>query len=414
MINNQSSLNDQFNQRLVVDETTGRIGMMYYDTVNDPGRLKTDVLFQSSTDDGVTWSTPLMVTSGMTDETAPAADAGNQYGDYNGISGYNGTFFPSWTDRSISTQEQIWTNATATAPCTPPAAPVGLTAAGGQSRADLSWGAVSGVSEYHVYRATVTGGPYSQVGVSTTTTFSDLGLAAGTYFYVVRSFLGCESANSNEASATVTAPPADFSLSATPASVTVTAGSSAAYTVNITRTGGFTGAVTFSISGLPAGAAGTYNPNPSSGASSALTITTSTTTPVGTYVFTVTGTSGTLTRTTTATLVVQPAPAGNFTLAITPASVTVQSNGGTATYTVNITRTNFTTAVTFSITGLPAGVTASFSPNPATANSSTLTLTVAASAPAGSFVFTVTGTGGGLTRTATATLVKSTQCNGNC
>ena len=33
MINNQASLNDQFNQWMVVDETTGALGIMYYDSV---------------------------------------------------------------------------------------------------------------------------------------------------------------------------------------------------------------------------------------------------------------------------------------------------------------------------------------------------------------------------------------------
>src|SRR5436853_5160043 len=45
----------------------------------------------------------------------------------------------------------------------------------------------------------------------------------------------------------------DFSLSATPASRTVTQGGSTTYTVNISRLGGFTGGVTLSVSGLPAG-----------------------------------------------------------------------------------------------------------------------------------------------------------------
>ncbi len=106
---------------------------------------------------------------------------------------------------------------------------------------------------------------------------------------------------------TVTTP--DFSLSTTPSSATVTAGSPASYTENITATGGFTGSVSLSVSGLPAGASGTFNPNPASGASSALTVTTSSTTPAGSYVFTVTGTSTSpaLTHTSTATLVVQSA-----------------------------------------------------------------------------------------------------------
>jgi subtilisin family serine protease len=97
----------------------------------------------------------------------------------------------------------------------------------------------------------------------------------------------------------------DFSLSATPSSQSVVAGSTTApYTVNITRTGGFTGAVTLSASGLPAGATPTFNPNPASGASSSLTIATAANTAPGTYPFTISGSSGSLTHTTPGTLVV--------------------------------------------------------------------------------------------------------------
>jgi hypothetical protein len=109
MINNQRSLNDQFNPRLAVDETTGRLVVVYYDTVGDSGRLKTDVWTQSSSDDGVTWSAPVKVTTAETDETAAGADSGNQYGDYIGLSGYAGIFFPSWTDRRSGGPEEIWT-----------------------------------------------------------------------------------------------------------------------------------------------------------------------------------------------------------------------------------------------------------------------------------------------------------------
>src|SRR5216683_1590952 len=134
--------------------------------------------------------------------------------------------------------------------------------------------------------------------------------------------------------------PPDFSLSTTPSSATVTAGSPASYTENITATGGFTGSVSLSISGLPAGANGTFNPNPATGASSALTITTSSTTPVGSYVFTVTGTSTSpaLTHTSTATLVVQSPPPPDFSLSTAPSSATVTA-GSPASYTENITAT---------------------------------------------------------------------------
>jgi len=109
MINNQASLNDQFNPWLAVDETTGRVSVMYYDTVNDSTRKKSDVYYQTSTDGAVTWSTPTKVTTAMTDETAASANLGNQYGDYNGMSGYNNIFLPSWTDRRNNAKEEIWT-----------------------------------------------------------------------------------------------------------------------------------------------------------------------------------------------------------------------------------------------------------------------------------------------------------------
>jgi subtilisin family serine protease len=211
-------------------------------------------------------------------------------------------------------------------------------------------------------------------------------------------------------------PPApDYSLSVSPASATVTQGASASYTVNIARTGGFTGAVSFTISGLPAGAAGSFSPNPSSINSSALTVTTSATTPTGSYVFTVTGTSGTLSHVATATLVVQPPAAPNFTLSATPTSRTI-NQGASTTYAITITRSGgFTGSVTFSVSGLGTGQTGTYSPNPATANTSTLTVTTTATAATGSRVLTITGTSGTLSSTTTVTLVVNATCtDGNC
>lgn len=96
----------------------------------------------------------------------------------------------------------------------------------------------------------------------------------------------------------------DFTLSASPISQTVTAGTSTTYTVTITRTGGFAGAVTLNLTGLPAGAAASFSPNPASGTSSTLTVTTSTSTPAGTFALTISGVSGSLTRTAPVSLVV--------------------------------------------------------------------------------------------------------------
>src|SRR5207247_7570223 len=112
----------------------------------------------------------------------------------------------------------------------------------------------------------------------------------------------------------------DFSLAASPASQTVSAGGSTSYTVTISPTGGFTGQVSLSVSGLPSGASGTFTPNPAT-ASSTFAVTTSASTPGGTYSLTIAGVSGgSPTHSTTVSLVVTPP---DFTLSASPSGLTV-------------------------------------------------------------------------------------------
>src|SRR3989475_6344100 len=73
-------------------------------------------------------------------------------------------------------------------------------------------------------------------------------------------------------------------------------GAGTTYAVSITPSGGFTAAVTFSVSGLPGGATASFSPNPAT-ASSTMTVGTGAATPPGSYALTITGASGTLTRT---------------------------------------------------------------------------------------------------------------------
>ena len=165
MINNPPTLNDQFNPWLAVDDTNGRISILYYDTVNDPGRLKTDVYYQSSADDGATWSLPIRVTTAMTDETVAGADLGNQYGDYNGMSAYNDTVFPSWTDRRSGGAEEIWTaKIMETNAPPPPGVSDGLTVNKDASvNLVLAWNAdCGGSTTYGIYRGNLLSG-YSSI-----------------------------------------------------------------------------------------------------------------------------------------------------------------------------------------------------------------------------------------------------------
>jgi regulation of enolase protein 1 (concanavalin A-like superfamily) len=82
-------------------------------------------------------------------------------------------------------------------------------------------------------------------------------------------------------------------------------------------------------------------------------------------------------------------------------------------YTVNSTATNFSSAVTLTVSGLPAGATSGFVPNPITPpQSSALTITVASNTTPGTYPLTITGTSGSLTTNASATLVVTAASGG--
>jgi len=220
-------------------------------------------------------------------------------------------------------------------PPQPPLAPTGLTAtAASSSQINLSWTASSGATSYNVKRATVSGGPYTPVATGVTgTTDNDTGLAASTAYYYVVSAVNAagESANSTEASATTLTP--DFSITASPASQTVTAGNNTTYTATISALNGFNSSVGLTVSGLPTGASGTFNPTPVTGSgSSTLTVTTTTNTPASTNTLTLTGTSGSLVHNTTVTLVVNAPSGGSLPTGWTDADVGSPSPAGSASY----------------------------------------------------------------------------------
>src|SRR5947209_2267957 len=219
--------------------------------------------------------------------------------------------------------------------------------------------------------------PNPATASSTMTVGTDAATPPGSYALTIT---GVGRTLTRTTSVTLTVNPApDFALSATPASQSVVQGAGTTYAVSITPSGGFTAAVTFSVSGLPGGATASFSPNPAT-ASSTMTVGTGAATPPGSYALTITGVSGTLTRTTSVTLAISPAPVPDFLLSATPASQTLVQGAGT-TYAVSITPSGgFTAAVAFSVSGLPGGATASFSPNPATA-SSTMTVGTGAATP---------------------------------
>jgi kumamolisin len=97
-----------------------------------------------------------------------------------------------------------------------------------------------------------------------------------------------------------------FTLAATSANLSIAQGASGTDTITVSGQNGFTGSVTLSASGLPAGVTAVFTPNPTTGIST-LTLTAGTSATAGTVTVTILGSSGTLTATTTITLTITAA-----------------------------------------------------------------------------------------------------------
>jgi len=223
---------------------------------------------------------------------------------------------------------------------------------------------------------------------------------AGTYTV---SFTVTDSGGAKSQPATRTVTVADFSLSATPASGSILAGASTTYTATVTAGPGFTGTVTFSVTGLPAGATASFNPTSvNTSGSTTLSVTTNGSTSAGSYPLTITGTSGPVTQSVNVTLVIT----GDFTISATPASFTIK-RGGIATYTVTITTVGgFTGTVTLSQGGAPRRSNVNLTPSSVVnSRNSTLTIEARHNVPVGASVVTITGTSGGQSHSTTVNLV---------
>jgi hypothetical protein len=196
----------------------------------------------------------------------------------------------------------------------------------------------------------------------------------------------------------------DFSLSASPSTVAVTAGGSGTSTISTAVTSGSAQSVALSVSGLPSGATASFNPTSvTAGGSSTLTLN-SGTAAAGTYTVVVTGTGTSATHTTSITFTINPAVTNDFSISASPNSLSLaQNTSGTSTISTAVTAGSAQT-VALSISGLPAGASASFNPSSVTAGGSS-TLTVSAGAAAvGMYGLTITGTGTSATHTTSIAL----------
>jgi subtilase family serine protease len=196
-----------------------------------------------------------------------------------------------------------------------------------------------------------------------------------------------------------------FTLSASPGSVSIVQGSSGSSTITSTVSGGFDSAVALTASGAPSGVSVSFSPSSITGTgTSSASITVASTVAAGTYSILVTGTAGSTTETTTISLTVTAPVTGGFTISVSPSSgYLLDGESGYAVVTVTATG-GFDSPVALSATGVPSGVTSSFSPTSITGSgTSDFTLSVPRNQRSGTSTITITGTGGGITHTTTLT-----------
>jgi hypothetical protein len=244
---------------------------------------------------------------------------------------------------------------------------------------------------------TVTASGTTALSVSTVST-----TPTGTYTLTIT---GTDSVFTHSTTVTLVVSTPDFSLSVTPSSQTINQGNPTSYTVTLNSISGYSGTVSFGLSGQPAGVTFNFAPaTVTASGSTVLNIATATTTTPGTYTLTINATDGTITHTIPVTLVITPA--GDFQISTSIASQTVNPGLSTS-YGITVTSLNgFSGAVSLSLSGLPAGATATFNPGSIIgAGTSSLAVSTSPSTPAGVYNMVVTGTSGAIVHTVGVQLI---------
>ncbi len=243
-----------------------------------------------------------------------------------------------------------------------------------------------------------------------TITVSGVTTMAGTWtVYAILDFGGAGTMKSQTLSYSVGGGPAagfDFNIALSPAFQTVEQGSTATFRILLTYSSPvFSGTmISIQITGLGPGM------NYRSTMSGDLFISTSSSTPAGTYTIFVIGSAQGVTRQASASLTVgrqtPPPPSFDFSISISPSTQTVRVGEGTSfSVSVNLVAGS-AVPVSLTLSGLPSGLSYTFSPQSGTPMfSSTLRIDASPDSSVGSSSFTITAFGGGLSRTATGSLV---------
>jgi subtilase family serine protease len=203
----------------------------------------------------------------------------------------------------------------------------------------------------------------------------------------------------------------DFTLTPSIKSESLVAGKSATFTVLVTGTGGYSGAVSLNAI-VPRGISLTFNPtNVKPGVVSTATLAVADTATIGTNSLVITGIgsgiNGEIEKTVSLGVTVEHLPTLSLTMSSTKLDVTQGASNDLAVTVVA--GGSYTGSVTLAVSGLPAGVFARWSVNDFALASGanrapTLTLTATSAATLGSAEIRITATGDGVTTETSATV----------
>jgi uncharacterized membrane protein len=188
--------------------------------------------------------------------------------------------------------------------------------------------------------------------------------------------------------------PQSIDIAVSESQVTLLSGTSGTATATLTR-GGFTGPVTISVSGLPAGVTALLSPQVLNGNASTTTIqmTASDTALEGSYNLIVRAASSFTTATATYKLLVVDTP--HFHMSLDPSTFAVAPGTSGSTMVNIVRRGEFAGEVTLSVADVASGLTVLLEPQ-ATSGRSILTVRVAQGLPHGSYSFTIVANGPGV------------------
>src|SRR3981081_1725642 len=128
----------------------------------------------------------------------------------------------------------------------------------------------------------------------------------------------------------------DFSISASPTSLSLLQGTSGSSSISPAVTSGSAGTVSLAVLGVPSGASASLNPGSVTAGNSATLNVNAGSAAAGTYTLTVTGTEGSVTHTTTVQVTVT-APSPNFTISASPSSLSLaQGASGSSTISTTV------------------------------------------------------------------------------